>query len=149
MCRAGPGRLRSVRGRTREPDVATTRRTFLRASASLGASLCLSFDLAELRAAAAEAAGGFEPNAYLRIGSDDVVTLWVTRQEMGQGVRTLLPMILAEELDADWARVRLEQAMPGGKFKDIRLHTSGSGSSSAAYRTLRVAGAAAREMLVA
>src|SRR5262245_56855936 len=68
---------------------------------------------------------------------------------MGQGVRTLLPMILAEELDADWARVRLAQAMPGGKFKDIRLHTSGSGSSSAAYRTLRVAGAAAREMQVA
>lgn len=123
-----------------------TRRTFLQSSAA--AALCLSFDLPELRAGTGEAAP-FEPNVYLRIGGDDVVTLWVTRQEMGQGVRTVLPMLLAEELDAEWSRVRLEQAMPGGRFKDVRLHTSGSSSSSAAYATLRAAGAAAREMLVA
>ena len=91
----------------------------------------------------------FEPNAYLRIGADGIVTLWVTKLEMGQGVRTLLPMILAEELEADWTHVRIEQASPGARFKGIELHTSGSGSSSASYRQLRVAGAAAREMLVA
>jgi isoquinoline 1-oxidoreductase beta subunit len=85
----------------------------------------------------------FDPNAHLRVGSDGTVTLWVTKLEMGQGVRTLLPMILAEELEADWTRVRIEQASPGPRFKGIELHTSGSDSSSAAYRQLRVAGAAA------
>lgn len=91
----------------------------------------------------------FEPSAYLRIGSDDAITFWITRMEMGQGVRTLLPAMIAEELEVDLAKVRLEQAEPGGKFKDIQLHTSGSGSSSGAYRRVRTAGAAAREMLVA
>jgi isoquinoline 1-oxidoreductase beta subunit len=67
---------------------------------------------------------------------------------MGQGVRTLLPMLLAEELDADWARVRIEQATPGGRFQGVRLHTSGSSSSSDTFVELRSAGAAAREMLV-
>ena len=104
-------------------------------------------DLAALSPTPA-ATGVLEPNAHLSIASDGTVTLWVTRLEMGQGVRTLLPMILAEELDADWTRVRIEQASPGPRFKGIELHTSGSGSSSAAYRRLRAAAAAAREMLV-
>jgi isoquinoline 1-oxidoreductase beta subunit len=52
----------------------------------------------------------FEPNAYLRVSPDDHVTLWVTKLGMGQGVRTLLPMMIAEELEADWTRVRIEQA---------------------------------------
>jgi isoquinoline 1-oxidoreductase subunit beta len=68
---------------------------------------------------------------------------------MGQGVRTTLPALLAEELDVDLGRVRLEQAMPGARFKGIRLRTSGSGSSSGTYRALRRAGATAREMLIA
>jgi isoquinoline 1-oxidoreductase subunit beta len=124
----------------------TTRREFLKTSAA--ASVTIAFGLPELSRAQSEAEA-FQPNAYLRIDRDETITLWVTRLEMGQGVRTLLPMILAEELDADWTRVRIEQASPGPQFKDIRLHTSGSGSSSAAYRTLRLAAAAAREMLVA
>jgi isoquinoline 1-oxidoreductase beta subunit len=124
-----------------------TRRAFLQASAA-AAGFGLAFHLPDLLAGEADTAA-FEPNAYLHIAGTGVVTLWVTHLEMGQGVRTLLPMILTEELEADWSRVRVEQASPGPRFKGIELHTSGSGSSSGSYRRLRVASAAAREMLVA
>jgi isoquinoline 1-oxidoreductase beta subunit len=124
------------------------RRRFLKtAGAAAGFTLCVRMP------ALAALQGGtpptFEPSAYLRIAADDTITIWVTRMEMGQGVRTLLPALIAEELEVDLARVTLEQAEPGGKFKNIQLHTSGSGSSSGAYNRLRTAGAAAREMLVA
>ena len=64
---------------------------------------------------------------------------------MGQGVRTALPMILADELGADWSRVKIVQAMPGPDFK--RLGTGGSGSVQGSWKPLREAAAAAREML--
>lgn len=122
-----------------------TRRDFLRTGGA-AAGLMLSF---RLPAPAGAEAPSFEPNAFLRIAPDDTVTVWVIRMEMGQGVRTLLPMMIAEELEADWTKIRLEQAMPGGKFEGVPLHTSGSSSSSDTYRVLRSAGAAAREMLIA
>jgi len=125
--------------------MALTRRDFVGSCAAAG--LTLGFRTSDLEGATGSAEA-FEPNAYLRITPDDVVTLWVTKLEMGQGVRTLLPMLIAEELEADWTRVRIEQAWPGGKFKGIRLHTSGSGSTSGSFLRLRQAGAAAREMLV-
>lgn len=130
------------------------RREFLRRSAMAGTGLVLAAFVPELaRAAGApgEGAGDFEdfaPNAFLRVSPGDVVTLTVIRHEMGQGVRTLLPMLLADELEADWKRVRIEQAVTGPRFKGIRLHTSGSGSSRGVFLALRNAGAAAREMLV-
>lgn len=115
-----------------------TRRVFI----AQGAGLALAFRL--------PAAGStFEPNAYIRIASDNTITLTITRSEMGQGVRTLLATVLAEELEVDPARVRLEQAVPGPRFKGIRLRTSGSGSSSGTFRALRTAGASARQMLIA
>ena len=123
-----------------------TRREFLQSTTAV-AGLTLAFRLPESLEQAATLA--FEPNAYLRITPDDRVTLWASKLEMGQGVRTLLPMMIAEELDVDWSRVRIEQPSPGGRFAGIELHTSGSGSSSSQFHTLRVAGAAAREMLVA
>jgi len=95
------------------------------------------------------AVGAFEPNAYIRISGSGAVTLWVTRSEMGQGVRTNLAATLADELDVDLEKVALEQAVPGRRFKGIRLRTSGSGSSSATFLALRRAGASAREMLIA
>ena len=91
----------------------------------------------------------FEPNAYIRIAAGGAVTLWITRSEMGQGVRTNLAATLADELEVDLSKVTLRQAMPGARFKGIRLRTSGSGSSSATFVALRRAAAAAREMLVA
>jgi isoquinoline 1-oxidoreductase beta subunit len=125
--------------------VTLTRREFLQRSALAGSGLVLSTFVPELALADEP---DFAPNAFLRIGADDTVTIAVIRHEMGQGVRTLLPMMVAEELEADWSRVRLEQAVTGPRFKGIRLHTSGSGSSRGTYETLRKAGAAAREMLV-
>lgn len=125
--------------------MALTRREFIGSCASVG--LTLGFRTTAF-AGGVEAPVTFEPNAFLSITSDDVVTLWVTKMEMGQGVRTVLPMMIAEELEADWSRVRIEQASPGGKFKGIRLHTSGSSSVADRYDSLRRAGAAAREMLV-
>ena len=68
---------------------------------------------------------------------------------MGQGVRTLLATVLTEEREVDPVRVHLEQALPGARFKGIRLRTSGSGSSSGTFRALRTAGASARQMLIA
>ena len=86
-------------------------------------------------------------NQYLRIDTNGVVTITVPRSEMGQGVRTALPMILADELGADWRRVVVAQASPSKVFTG--LGTGGSQSVSDTYQPLRRAGAAAREMLVA
>ena len=127
------------------PRTPLTRRIFLQRSADVG--LTLAFYTAQRTKAATTSV--FEPNAYIRITPDDRIIFWMTRSEMGQGVRTLLTTILAEELEVDPAKVTLEQAMPGLRFKGIRLRTSGSGSSSGVYRTLRPAAAAAREMLLA
>ena len=124
-----------------------TRRAFLKASvfASTGLMIRLEMPIA----ATGQRAVVFEPNAYIRITPDNIVHLWITRSEMGQGVRTTLAMMLNEELEADWAQIRYEQAMPGGRFKGIRLRTSGSGSTVGTYAALRKAGATAREMLIA
>lgn len=89
----------------------------------------------------------FAPNEFLRIEATGAVTITVARSEMGQGVRTALPMILADELGADWNRITLVQASPSATFKS--LSTGGSMSVSDMYQPLRLAGAAAREMLVA
>lgn len=95
----------------------------------------------------------FAPDAWLRIDVTGDITILVDRSEMGQGVTTALPMLLAEELDADWTRVTVAQAganpaytnalLPGGQL------TGGSTSVRAAWTPLREAGAAARAMLVA
>jgi isoquinoline 1-oxidoreductase beta subunit len=91
--------------------------------------------------------GPFQPNLFLRIDPDGAVTLTVHRSEMGQGVRTALAMILAEELDADWASVRVEQS-PANAAIGNQI-TSGSGSVLLHYASLRQAGATARQLLVA
>jgi isoquinoline 1-oxidoreductase beta subunit len=127
--------------------VTASRRLFLAGGAATGLLVAFRVD-PRAEADAPATSSVFEPNAFLRIAPDDTVTVYVVRLEMGQGVRTLLPMIVAEELEAEWSRVHVEQAWPGGRFAGIRLHTSGSSSSSEMYAALRTAGAAAREMLV-
>ncbi len=123
-----------------------SRRSFLKTGALAGTGLVIGI---RLPAAAETAPSTFAPNAYIRIAPDNLIQLWITRSEMGQGVRTTLPMVLADELDADWKQIRLEQAMTDAQFKGISLRTSGSGSTVETYGALRKAGAAAREMLVA
>jgi len=90
-----------------------------------------------------------QPGAFVRIDPDGEVTIWMARAEMGQGVRTALPMVVADELDADWARVTIVQA-DAHQDKYGRQMTVGSTSvRGGAWMPLRQAGAAAREMLVA
>jgi isoquinoline 1-oxidoreductase beta subunit len=126
--------------------MSVTRRQFIQSSACASVGLAIAFRLPDC--SGREKTTIFEPNAYICITSDNIITLWVTRSEMGQGVRTNLPAALAEELEADLNKIRLEQAMPGARFKGIRLRTSGSGSSSGTFLALRRAGATAREMLI-
>jgi isoquinoline 1-oxidoreductase beta subunit len=137
-----------------------SRRAFLRDSAQASAGLVVAFHLRGSGLALpvagvpietspqSGAAPVFAPNAYIRIGVDNIVRLWATRSEMGQGVRTLLPMVLADELGADWEKIIIEQAGQEPRFKGIRLRTSGSGSAAGTWKPLRTAAATAREMLL-
>ncbi|MGO9049184.1 MAG: molybdopterin cofactor-binding domain-containing protein [Xanthobacteraceae bacterium] len=102
----------------------------------------------------ASAAAPFNPNAWVTIGEDNIVTIVAPMVEMGQGVRTSLPLILAEDLDADWNRVRIS-ATPdndqiyGNPIFNNQLTTVGSFSVTGYYEKLRLAGAQARKILIA
>ena len=87
------------------------------------------------------------PGAFVEISPDETVTVWVSKSDMGQGVRTALPMILADELGADWSRVRVVQADADPRFG--QMGTGGSTSVATLWEPLRTAGAQAREMLIA
>jgi len=124
----------------------TSRRTFLKTAALSGASLIIGFDGRRLlQASNASAVGSFKPNGWVCINSDGTVVLTIGKCEMGQGVRTSLAMILAEELEAGWTRIKLLQAKPSA---DSDLGTGGSDSMASSWKPLRQAGAAAREMLI-
>jgi isoquinoline 1-oxidoreductase subunit beta len=131
-----------------------TRRDFVKAGLAAGAGLTLAVSLQGCAREASPAASGaaFAPDAWIRIGSDDTVTVMVDRSEMGQGVSTALPMLVAEELDADWAAVRYQFAPANQAYNNplsLGQLTGGSTSVRAAYRPLREAAARARLMLVA
>jgi isoquinoline 1-oxidoreductase subunit beta len=122
------------------------RRDFLKAGVTAGAGLVIGLYLPPL-AREAEAVGkDFAPNAFVEITPTGDVHLWCARSEMGQGVRTSMLMILAEELDADWTRVKVVQADFDAKYGDMT--TGGSESVRGSWTPLRKAGATARDMLV-
>jgi isoquinoline 1-oxidoreductase beta subunit len=126
----------------------SSRREFLRTTAAAGAALStLRVPIRALAATPLGAAARFAPNQWVRIDASGRVTVVVARSEMGQGVRTSLAMILAEELGADWKAVAVEQASPSAEYTD--MNTGGSDSVASGWAPLRTAGAAAREMLVA
>ena len=120
-----------------------SRREFVAAGVAAGAGLVIGFYLPHKSGAAADS---FSPNAYLRITPDNKVTIVVARSEMGQGVRTALPMILAEELEADWKQIEIEQAGASTLYGDQT--TGGSASIRTTWDPMRKAGASAREMLI-
>jgi len=120
-----------------------SRRTFLGVGAAAGAGLVIGVYFHEKSQSGPDS---FAPNAYLRITNDGAITVLVARSEMGQGVRTSLPMILAEELDADWKQIHIEQAPTDSVYGDQM--TGGSASIRVMWDPMRKAGAAAREMLV-
>jgi len=126
-----------------------SRRAFLEATGvATGLALGVPMSWWRSRRTLATPADALQPAAYLRIAPDGIVTVWVIRMEMGQGVRTALPMLVAEDLCARWSDVRVEQAHPGGVFKPFQMHTSGSDSVPSTYSMLRTMGASAREMLI-
>src|SRR5213594_1039809 len=122
-----------------------TRRDFVQTSAGL----MIAFYLPPRPVAApAPADAPFAPNAWLRIGSDGSVTLTVDKSEMGQGSQTGLAMILAEELEADWATVRLGPVTENPAGWSRRMSTGGSTAIRTSWEPLRKAGATARELLI-
>ncbi len=129
-----------------------TRRDFLRTTAGSVAALVLSFYV-PARARAAPDAETLHPmpNAFVRIGADESVTVQLTRVEMGQGNWTGLAMLIAEELDCDWSRVRPEHAPAAPVYAHPLLNiqmTGGSSGMKYEFDRYRKVGATAREMLV-
>ncbi|WP_395399620.1 molybdopterin cofactor-binding domain-containing protein [Pseudoduganella sp. UC29_106] len=128
-----------------------SRRRFFHNAAGLTLAIYLPGALAAPSAQGATAS--FEPNAFLRIGEDGIVTVTSKHLEMGQGAYTGLATIVAEELDADWSRVHVESAPADNKrYANLNWGAQGTGGSSAianSWKQLRTAGASARAMLVA
>ena len=130
-----------------------SRRRFLQAGAAVGGGLLLSLSLPFARCEAEAAdAGGFAPNAFIRIGRDGRIVLTMPYVEMGQGTYTSIPMLIAEELEVDLKQVQLEHAPPDEKlYANPLLGVQATGNSNAmrgAWQPLREAGAVARTMLV-
>jgi isoquinoline 1-oxidoreductase beta subunit len=125
-----------------------TRREFIKVFSLSGSALCLaSFVPVKDLFAFGEEPKIFSPSVYLKIDSEGNITVIVHRSEMGQGVRTALPMIVAEELEVDWRKIKIEQAEGDPKYGD--QVTGGSTSVRKSWDPLRIAGATAREMLIA
>ena len=133
---------------------AVTRRDFLKTASMAGAGLVLGFFVpAGGRFAQAQQRPKpvFAPNAFLRIAPDNTVSVAVNRLEFGQGVHTSLPMLIAEELDADWSQMRGELAPAGDPYKDPGFGmqmTGGSNTLRNSFMQYREIGAKARSMLV-
>jgi isoquinoline 1-oxidoreductase subunit beta len=130
------------------------RRGFLVTAAQAGGALLLKSTLVspEVFASDGTESGKAIPlNAWLKIGTDDSVTIIVSQAEMGQGIRTTLPAIIAEELGADWSRVRLEDSPTDPAYRNPRLNwqfTGNSESTPSFFELMRQMGASAREMLI-
>jgi isoquinoline 1-oxidoreductase beta subunit len=134
------------------PVVNLSRRGFLKVGALAGGGLILGFRFGGTARAQDAAQATFAPNAFVRIAADGAVTVIANHSEMGQGVYTSLPMVLAEELDADWEKVRVEAAPVDPAYNHTAFGiqmTGGSTSTWSEWERLRTCGATARAMLVA
>jgi len=134
-----------------------SRRNFLKVSLVVGSGLLVSvqlpscnrqtMDFAALNKANPDV---FMPNAWIKIGRDHRITVMVNHTELGQGITTALPMLIAEELEADWGQIRAEIAAAAKVYKNPDFNTQMTASSSSvqtSWKILRMAGATAREML--
>ncbi|MHA6235797.1 xanthine dehydrogenase family protein molybdopterin-binding subunit [Pseudomonas fluorescens group sp. PF-69] len=135
---------------------ALSRRGFLKGATALGGGLVVAFVIpgAHRFAQGADNQGNvFAPNAFLRIGNDNSVTVLLGHSEMGQGIWTGLTMLIAEELDADWSKIRVEHSPASARdyglagFGGMQI-TGGSTSTWMEFDRYRQAGAAARLMLI-
>ncbi len=132
-----------------------SRRSFLKLSGLATSGLMLgvyfrsatdAFGAEVVRASETAGKGDFTPNAFVRLASDGTVTIFATRPEVGQGIRTSLPMILAEELEVDWKSVKVVPADLDPKYG--QQGAGGSSSTPNSYDPMRRAGATARTMLI-
>src|SRR5262245_23130113 len=130
-----------------------SRRDFIKSSAAVGGGLTLGFYLpGTVGVAMAQSGATAMPNAWIKIGADNQVSILVARSEMGQDVATSMPMLVCEELDVDVNKVNVEFAPPAEVYINSLLGgqiTGGSTSVRDAWEKLRKAGASARMMLVA
>jgi isoquinoline 1-oxidoreductase beta subunit len=148
--------VKSVQSHAARESSATlhSRRVFLKATVVAGGGLLLQAALPSLARVAMADAAAFSAgdaaslNAYVRIAADGIVTIMSKNPEIGQGIKTMLPMVIAEELDVDWANVRVEQA-PLDAAKYGQQFAGGSRATPLNYDPLRRVGAAGRQMLVA
>jgi isoquinoline 1-oxidoreductase beta subunit len=143
-------------------DQKINRRQFIITTAAVGGALALGFYMPSREPEAAAiadkpwtppTAGGTEVNAWLVIGPDDTVTIRVAQSEMGEGVFTSMPMLIAEELACDWTQVRAEYASANRSLRENRVYqrmaTNGSGAVRRSREYLQQAGASARARLIA
>lgn len=133
-----------------------SRRKFIQTGAAVGGGLLLGFHLPAfgkgIKNAGVPAPMGFIPNAFIRIGTDDIITVIVNHSEMGQGTYTSLPMLVAEELEADWSKIRFESAPVDAAYNHPAFGmqaTGGSTSTVVEWDRFRKAGATAKYMLIA
>ncbi len=131
----------------------TSRRQFIITSALAGGGLLLSFHMPAFgkRPAGIPSVTSLVPNAFIRIGADDMVTIIVNHSEMGQGSYTSLPMIIADELDADWSKIKVEFAPVHPDYNHPgfgMMATGGSTSTWVEWDRLRKAGATGRQLMI-
>src|SRR5947209_8433171 len=144
--------MNRIQNISEKSEVLNSRRDFLKGMLGAGA-LVLSVHLMPEQALAGGAAtltpmdkSALQPNVYLAIDTDGTAYIIAHRSEMGSGSKTALPRILADELDADWSRVKIVQATGDEKYGD--QDTDGSHSVTSFFTTLRQAGGSARLMLI-
>ena len=129
-------------------DEAVSRRHFLKVTSIAGGGLVLGFNMLTNAQPVKPVAGAvFSPNAYISIDANGLITLMSPNPEIGQGVKTALPMILAEELEVPWDKVAVEMA-PLDQSKYGSQNAGGSGAVRSRYMPIRTAGATARQMLI-
>jgi isoquinoline 1-oxidoreductase beta subunit len=126
-------------------ELTSSRRAFLKTGAAVGGGLLLSAGFTAAASAAEGAAS--ELNTFITIAPDGIITIVAKNPETGQGIKTMLPMLIAEELDADWSKVRLKQA-DQDPTKYTAQVASGSTATPTNYLPQRRVGAAGRQMLV-
>ncbi len=138
-----------------------SRRTFLKASALVVGGLVIAFSIPTAKrflmpGAAPDNAGAAaaklpEPNAFLRIGTDNTITVMLAHSEMGQSIWTTLPMLIAEELDADWSKIKVEHAAAAPAYVHTAYGiqiTGGSSTTWSEFDRYRQAGALTRQLLI-
>src|SRR5437867_12287132 len=123
-----------------------TRRDFIKVTSTTGAGLAIGLYMPSKTGLlfAQELNREFAPNVWLKIDKTGKISITVAKSDMGQGIRTALPMIVAEELEADWTKVQVEQARAHPDMYGS-MGTGGSSSVRTSWEKLRKAGAAARE----